>query len=137
MTAFAEPCRVRPKSEDEPIKDFQPPVCKPGWFIHFYVDADKGTTPHNGICKAVSGMCITADVYENGRTVNRINIRHINDPRAQSPTMKRWGGWDFVDTREMQAIRELTARIEALENRTEPASAPAPRKTRRNNDAVE
>jgi hypothetical protein len=114
--APATPYRVVPKN-NTPAHDaeFAPPPVEPGWHVLFYVDADKNSSPYIAYVRAVDKYCLTLESYERGAVRMRQNVRHVDDPRASTPTMRQWGGWGLIHSREMQEIEKLEQRVAQLE----------------------
>lgn len=117
MVTGITPVRVKPKHLVSEDVNFEPPHVEFGWTVAFYTDADRSTAPHIGVVRTIDRYCVALDVYEAGGVRKRINVRHIDDPRSQSPTMRQWGGWALIDTREMQEIEKLRGEVRSLERR--------------------
>lgn len=117
MVTGITPVRIKPKHLTSEDVDFEPPHVEFGWTVAYYTEADRSTTPHVAVVRTIDRYCLALDVYEAGGVRKRINVRHIDDPRSQSPTMRQWGGWALINTREMQEIEKLRSELKALERR--------------------
>jgi hypothetical protein len=108
--------QVPPAEEQEPARWKMPKPCR-GQVVVFYNNGAK-SKKNAAIGFALSIGEAAIDVTYRG--IKYQEVLHIDDPRLQNDDTRNeiGGAWDFTDEHKelVKTIRELTERVEALEN---------------------
>lgn len=102
------------------IPQYQVPKVEIGWNVTWYPDADVTLgNGHRAQVAKVEGDVVSLFVFANDGLRKCNSVRHISDPKAGSPNLKRYGAWDYADTRELEYCKRLERENESLKLRIE------------------